>query len=296
MPYAPECCTKAPIMIVENSLESIERWLHTPTAADRLFGLWPVLAGTTTATPAYRNSGRVIPYYNLHLIMRGTLYWSSERMPAEVILGPGDAFCLFPEVVHHYRAMPSDPPRMVFLGFDGPAASDTTELLGLAPENPVLRGLPVKRFLPHVRLLPTNFGRHDDQRLLRPTEFLVRFLGELITGAGAAPNRSGRGSVLERARILIDTHCTEDIGVEDIADNVGLSRSYFSKAFAREFSITPREYLWNKRLDQARELLTRTTLSITEIALSVGYADLYTFSHSYRRRFGHAPSRERQDR
>ena len=280
-------------MAVDNGLETIDRWLHTPTSVDRLFGIWPVLAGTTQTQPAYRNSRRVIPHHSLHVILSGTMYWSSSQAPTEAILGPGDVFCLFPEVTHQYRAMPSDPPRMVFVAVDGPSAQDMVEHLGLTREKPVLRGLDSARFLPHLNGLESAFTELPGRRALRPTEFLMRFVGEIVAATQSQPSNPGQTASLERARKFMDTHWTEGIRIEDVADHAGLSRAYFTKSFTRTYDISPRDYLWRKRLEHAQVLLRSTDLLIGEIAESVGYSDVYSFSHSYRRRFGVAPSAER---
>lgn len=279
-------------MRVDSALETIEGYRRTPTPAEEMLGVWPVVAGVTQAKPTYRNIRRVIPYHSLHLILSGTLRWESEHTGTPLTLSAGDLFCLFPSVAHSYQAAAADPQRMMYLAIDGPAAGTTVAQLGLSADQPILRDLPVKRFLGHLRLLHSTFAPDPDARAMLPTEYLARFLGEILT-AIAGPRLLGTASLLERGRTFIDTHCTEDITVEDVAHHVGLTRSHFSTAFARQFEVTPRQYLWSRRLDRGRDLLRSTDLGVTEVALSVGFSDIYAFSHAYRRRFRTSPSVDR---
>lgn len=283
-----------PVRVREDTaLETLEAFRHTPTPAEQLLGVWPVIAGITQAKPAYRNRRRVAPHHSMHLILRGTLHWESTHTATSQTLGAGDLFCLFPEVMHSYHAAAADPQRMMYVAIEGPAAGPTIAMLGLNAQQPILRGLPVKRFLGHLRLMHTTFDADNDARAMLPTEYLARFLGDILTATASHRGDKGSATLVERARTFIDTHCTEDITVEDVAHHVGLTRSHFSTVFARQFDVSPRQYLWSRRLERGRDLLRGTDLSVTEVALSVGFSDIYAFSHAYRRRFSSSPSSDR---
>lgn len=292
-------------IVRESHHEWSNSWRHSASPADRLFGLWPVNVGRNQAKPAYHVGPRVIPYYNFHLLLEGKVRFRAGEtrqaygpetqqafVPASravLELNPGDLFFLFPYVVHEYWADPNDPPSMTWVGFDGPAASSLVEQLGLTREKPFLRDLPVRRFVPHLRQLEPTFGAAATGRSLRPIEYLARFLGEILHIA-TTPATTSRTTWLERARTLMEAHCLDGVTVQEIADQVGVDRSHLSKAFTREFGVSPTAHLRQARLERAQTLLRETQLSVTEVALSVGYGDVYAFSHAYRRHFGVAPS------
>lgn len=81
-----------------------------------------------------------------------------------------------------------------------------------------------------------------------------------------------------------------DLRVEALPVLCGVSDTYFRKVFRANFNVSPREYIANKRLDQACSLIINGAYNtIAEVALSVGYSDPLYFSRVYSRRFGHCP-------
>lgn len=82
--------------------------------------------------------------------------------------------------------------------------------------------------------------------------------------------------------------------VTDLAGIIGRSRSHVLKLFTRHMGISAKGYIINRQLQEARELLLSTTISIAEIGQSVGMPDPYHFSKLFRRHIGIPPSEFRQ--
>lgn len=89
---------------------------------------------------------------------------------------------------------------------------------------------------------------------------------------------------------FIEAHYSTDISLKDLAMRCFLCPSYFIRRFKKEYNVSPYQYLINKRLDEARELLHQRNISITEICWKVGYEDISAFSKSFKRRFGLSPA------
>ena len=77
--------------------------------------------------------------------------------------------------------------------------------------------------------------------------------------------------------------------VEDAARVAGLSGFHFLRVFQRQLGVTPHRYLTLERLRRAQALLRSTTLSVTEVALRVGFGDLSHFQHTIRAQVGVTP-------
>lgn len=82
--------------------------------------------------------------------------------------------------------------------------------------------------------------------------------------------------------------------VAELAQLINRSRSHVLKLFSNHLGISPKSYIVNLQLSEARELLLSTNLRISEIGQSVGIPDPYHFSKLFRRHVGVAPSEYRQ--
>lgn len=95
---------------------------------------------------------------------------------------------------------------------------------------------------------------------------------------------------LERARTLIHTEFAEPLDLTALARAARFSRHHFLREFRREFELTPHQYLTRRRLEIAKQLLTSTELSVTEVCLAVGFSSLGSFSSLFRRHVGRSPA------
>ncbi len=93
---------------------------------------------------------------------------------------------------------------------------------------------------------------------------------------------------------FIHQNYATDLTTEDICGKFYCSRSHFSHSFKRETGKSFREYLIEIRLSHAKRLLRYSTLSIGEIAFSVGFSDANYFSSVFKRAVGISPAAYRR--
>ncbi len=98
---------------------------------------------------------------------------------------------------------------------------------------------------------------------------------------------------IEEAKAFIDQHLSEDITLEEVAKRVGLARTYFSALFKKMTGETFVHYRIKKRMEEARRLLAVPTLTITDIAVKVGYEDYPHFTKTFKNFVGVSPSEYR---
>ncbi|MEI9985649.1 MAG: GlxA family transcriptional regulator [Aliidongia sp.] len=97
-----------------------------------------------------------------------------------------------------------------------------------------------------------------------------------------------------RAAVALMNESIEDpLSAEEIAEQVGLSQRQLRRHFQRCMGTTLMRGYTMIRLSKAHKLLQQTDLSVTEIAVSVGFGSLEHFSRVYRSVFGRAPSTDR---
>ena len=109
---------------------------------------------------------------------------------------------------------------------------------------------------------------------------------------GLAKRRSSKLRA-QRAKRFIELHASEPISLEDIANQLGVSRFTCVRQFRENTGSTPYEYLLHVRLERAKHLLEHTRLGIDDIATQVGFRELPHFSRSFKRRTNYAPSQYR---
>lgn len=91
------------------------------------------------------------------------------------------------------------------------------------------------------------------------------------------------------AKEYIAAHLSEQIKLEDIAQNVQLSPSYLSTLFKRETGENISDYMQYLRIEEAKRLLKSTNLYINEISERVGYTDAKHFSKLFKSQVGSRP-------
>ena len=82
----------------------------------------------------------------------------------------------------------------------------------------------------------------------------------------------------------------EDYNVDQLARDVGLSRTNLYAKLRNMLGISPADFMRNVRLKAAAQLLTDTSLSVSEVAGRVGFATARNFSASFKKTFGVLPS------
>ncbi len=91
------------------------------------------------------------------------------------------------------------------------------------------------------------------------------------------------------AKSLIDEHLLENLSLETISQSAGISKYHFIRLFKNTFEISPYQYQKRMRLEFAKHQLLEGK-ELLDVAISIGYADLPTFSKAFKQVFGIAPS------
>ncbi|RAV99971.1 helix-turn-helix transcriptional regulator [Pseudochryseolinea flava] len=89
---------------------------------------------------------------------------------------------------------------------------------------------------------------------------------------------------------VIEAHIFSPVSIDDLARKTNLSVSSFKREFAKHYDDSPANYIKNKRLERAAELLFATDNRITDIAFECGFNDLANFTKSFHDKYNVAPS------
>lgn len=92
----------------------------------------------------------------------------------------------------------------------------------------------------------------------------------------------------------IDTHCTEDITLDEIAKIAGFSKYHFTRLFKQFTNNTFYKYLNQKRIELALTFLADPNISVTEAAMQSGFANPSTFIRVFKAEKGCTPTEFRK--
>jgi transcriptional regulator of acetoin/glycerol metabolism/AraC-like DNA-binding protein len=98
---------------------------------------------------------------------------------------------------------------------------------------------------------------------------------------------------LRRVREYIDVHLGDRTQLTELAAVAGVSVHHFAREFKRSTGATPHDYLMQKRVDRAREMLARTGWSLSEVAFAAGFSDQSHMARHFRRLVGMTPGQFR---
>lgn len=124
-------------------------------------------------------------------------------------------------------------------------------------------------------------------------QILKECLNQIVSKNIQAQKEDGRRPV-RVAKQYIQNHYAEGITLEEVADVVGFSSSYFSGLLKKEMGIGFSEYLIQLRMEKAKELLKGTNMNIKDICKQVGYLDLKHFTTLFKKYTGIKPGEYRK--
>ena len=119
-------------------------------------------------------------------------------------------------------------------------------------------------------------------------------LAALRQRAPPPPVRGGLPpGAMRRVREYVETHLSESMDLAELAAIAGLSVYHFARAFKQSAGVTPHHHLVRRRVERAQEMLARSDLPLSEVALATGFADQSHLARHFRQLVGLTPGQFR---
>lgn len=134
-------------------------------------------------------------------------------------------------------------------------------------------------------------------RQARAQELLIYCLDLMSGRKGQAPIKLKSRDIncINKARAILESDIESPPPIRELAHSVGVNESKLMYGFKALYDQTIHDYLRTLRMNKAKELLTTTDLSITQIAFEVGYEFSSNFTTSFKRHFSVTPSSIRKN-
>jgi AraC-like DNA-binding protein len=130
----------------------------------------------------------------------------------------------------------------------------------------------------------------DPATIALHTRSRLAVLGSLVQPAPIPRARGGLSpGAMRRVQEYIDAHLSELIDLGMLARIAGLSLFHFAREFKQSAGVTPHHYLVQRRISSAQKMLVRTELSLSEVALAVGFSDQSHLARHFRHMLGTTP-------
>ena len=113
-------------------------------------------------------------------------------------------------------------------------------------------------------------------------------------GGQHVPVGKARAEIVQAAKDYIDEHFTEELDFDALAEQLHISKYYFSHSFKRVTQYAPKQYQICRRIGEAQTLLMNTQLPVSEIGSRTGYPDACQFNTIFKKHVGLTPGRYRR--
>jgi len=117
----------------------------------------------------------------------------------------------------------------------------------------------------------------------------VRHRAVRICRGGLGPAR------LRRIADLVYARLEDELGLDELAQSVGLSTAHFSRMFRKSTGETPHQFVLRQRLERAKAMLRAPDARILDVAVACGFKTQQHFAQVFRDLCGISPTGYRQD-
>lgn len=247
--------------------------------------------GYSVTKPCHKFGPAVRNFYLIHYILKGEGEFFVNNNCYKLKKGQG--FLIEPDYQTVYMSDAKNPWTYVWVGFSGKKAKDILNNIGICQDFPIFTCGEDQHPEKYVKdMLEHNSADSGDS--YRQMAMLYLFFSSLTKANKDNSDFNSNDNVyIMHAIRYIQNHYSEPLRVEEIADYVGLNRSYLSTLFKKYTGLSPVKYLQTFRMTKAAHLLSMTQLSIASIAFSCGYQEPESFHKIFRQTTGLSPSQYR---
>lgn len=103
-------------------------------------------------------------------------------------------------------------------------------------------------------------------------------------------------NIARKAALIMDEDSLHDHSLAELAQALGVTDRHLRRLFVVEYGVTPVQYLQTQRLLLAKNLLTDTRLSMTEVAFAAGFRSIRRFNDVFQSHYRMPPSRLREQK
>lgn len=252
-----------------------------------LFGLEKCMAGTFFG-PGFKEC-----YWFIYIISGSGIFINNGK---KYILHKNQGFLIRPGDLIFYEADHTNPWSYSWVGFTGIKVEQYMLKANITKANPIYNNTRNLMIENHVKKLLEIKDLTTSGTLMR-LGVLYELISDLILSTDIDSKNETETKTthyIKKALFYIENNYQSPLSIQDIADNIGLNRSYLGSIFKNSVKMSLQNYLTSYRIKKASELLSDHSLSIGEISHSVGYEDQLQFSKMFKKIRNISPTKYRE--
>ena len=227
-------------------------------------------------------------YYIMHLVTKGKGKLIIDKKTYDV--KEGDCFLVPPNLMTSYTADSIDPFSYYWIGFGGIDALELLIKAGfLSNDTYVIHPIHYDTILKRL-INVTNVNSTDGTAEYVLIGELYLIFADMINVSAVHSNEA---AYMEEALRFIKENYQKFITVSDIANHLGIDRTYLFRLFKKEINVSPIDYLISLRIEKAKLLLVNTKKPVKEISQLIGYSSYTSFVRSFKNKCKLLPSEYR---
>lgn len=248
------------------------------------------LAGVTYPNPEYHIVRAPSDAYVFEYVISGKGYIEAKGSTTEV--SAGTFYCYRRGADLNYYADANEPYEKIWMNFSGEMVARLFDFFFI--DNVYTSKCTVyELFLEIHDALEHMEGRDSADVYSDILGLLFRIL-TVATKPRFFPSAIEMNSLDERIRTYIDSNVYNDLSLDKLSEEFGITKVHVIRVFKAKFGITPMQYLIDKKMGIAKSLLTGTVMPIKEIAILLRYSNTQHFSSSFKNVVGCTPYKFRQ--
>jgi len=250
-----------------------------------------IICGYEKCVPGHFFGPAIRSYYLFHYILSGE--GTFEANDKTYNLKAGQGFLICPQHTTFYKADEENPWEYIWIGFEGKRAYEFIKRANLTQDMPIF-SLESNSIAHNNFIILNDYIKKDETNELYLTGCIYNILGGLTQGNFNEKLLSRPQVYINRAVNYINANYHLPVTVESVSMFLGIERKYFCSIFKKYMGITPIQYIMKIKATKACEMLKNTSSSVGDIARSVGYDDIFSFSRMFTKFMKISPSKYRK--
>jgi AraC family transcriptional regulator, arabinose operon regulatory protein len=248
--------------------------------------IYPMQYGEQQCHNGYAFGPAVRNFYLIHYVYsgQGELHIKNKTYKIHA----GQFFLIYPKQTAYYKADDNDPWLYGWIEFDGSFSEKLMTVTGFSQENHVINddngvGKALKNII--------DLGWSDFETIMSG---FWAFMAALTKGNFLKKDENTAETYISNAKNYIRSNIHKKIEVSEIAHFLNIDRSHLTRIFKSICGVSTQQFIISLKMEMASQSLKKSTMTIKEVANSVGYDNQMDFSKLFKKHFNMTPTQWRE--